>query len=89
MAKATARATASRGIAISSRPAISALATSGPAPRRGALRPGLRPDEVLPLVCFLRRLDTRTDPRVPQLLDLVLGAATPGPRPAGRAPGGG
>jgi AcrR family transcriptional regulator len=47
----------------------------------GALRADLDPDEVLPLVAFLWQLDTRTDSRIPHLLDLVLDAAR-----AGRAP---
>jgi AcrR family transcriptional regulator len=59
--------------------AIDAILTAGAA--TGSLRADLRPDEVLPLVAFLWQLDTRTDPRIPHLLDLVLDAAR-----AGRAP---
>ncbi|MBM9506193.1 TetR/AcrR family transcriptional regulator [Actinacidiphila acididurans] len=42
----------------------------------GELRPDLGPEEVLPLVSFLWQLDTRSDPRIPHLLDLVLDAAS-------------
>jgi AcrR family transcriptional regulator len=60
--------------------AIDAILTAGV--ETGALRADLRPDEVLPLVAFLWQLDTRTDPRIPHLLDLVLDAARAGrPRP--------
>jgi AcrR family transcriptional regulator len=37
----------------------------------GVLRDDVRPDEVLPLVSFLWQLDTRTDKRIPHLLELV------------------
>ncbi|MEU6405560.1 helix-turn-helix domain-containing protein [Streptomyces sp. NPDC046985] len=37
-----------------------------------ALRSDLDAEEVLPLVAFLWQLDTRTDPRIPHLLDVVL-----------------
>jgi AcrR family transcriptional regulator len=56
--------------------AIDAILTAGVEAR--ALRADLRPDEVLPLVAFLWQLDTRTDPRIPHLLDLVLDAARVG-----------
>lgn len=59
--------------------AIGAILTAGA--RTGALREDLRPDEVLPLVAFLWQLDTRTDPRIPHLLDLVLDAARTRPEP--------
>ncbi|HET6499666.1 MAG TPA: TetR/AcrR family transcriptional regulator [Amycolatopsis sp.] len=42
----------------------------------GVLRPDLRPDELLPLVGFLWHLDTRTDDRIPHLLDLVFDAVS-------------
>jgi AcrR family transcriptional regulator len=53
--------------------AIGAILTAGV--QAGSLRADLRPDEVLPLAAFLWQLDTRTDPRVPHLLDLVTDAA--------------
>jgi len=56
--------------------AIGAILTAGAG--TGALRADLNPDEVLPLVSFLWQLDTRTDPRIPHLLDLVLDAARAG-----------
>jgi len=56
--------------------AIDAILTAGA--EAGVLRPDLRPEEVLPLVGFLWQLDTRTDARIPHLLDLVLDAAAPG-----------
>jgi AcrR family transcriptional regulator len=39
---------------------------------RGLLRPDLDAQEVLPLVAFLWQLDTRSDSRIPHLLDVVL-----------------
>lgn len=53
--------------------AIGALLRAGT--EAGVLRPDLDPGEVLPLVGFLWQLDTRADPRVPHLLDLVVDAA--------------
>lgn len=53
--------------------AIGAILRAGT--EAGALRPDLRADEVLPLVGFLWQLDTRTDLRIPHLLDLVVDAA--------------
>ncbi|OBF11735.1 TetR/AcrR family transcriptional regulator [Mycobacterium sp. ACS4331] len=40
----------------------------------GTLRPDARAEDVLPLVSFLWRLDTRVDDRVPHLLNLVVDA---------------
>jgi AcrR family transcriptional regulator len=54
--------------------AIDAILRSGV--DAGVLRPDLRPDEVLPLVSFLWQLDTRSDERIPHLLDLVVDAAS-------------
>lgn len=54
--------------------AIDAILRSGA--DAGVLRPDLRPDEVLPLVSFLWQLDTRSDERIPHLLDLVVDAAS-------------
>jgi AcrR family transcriptional regulator len=59
--------------------AIDAILAAGVA--AGVLREDLEAAEVLPLVGFLWQLDTRTDPRIPHLLDLVLDAASAG-RPA-------
>lgn len=50
--------------------AIAALLDAGKA--AGELREDIRPDELLPLVSFLWQLDTRHDPRIPHLLDLVI-----------------
>lgn len=50
----------------------------------GVLRPDLSPEDVLPLVGFLWQLDTRQDPRIPHLLDLVRDAATIGRSPSVR-----
>ena len=52
--------------------AIGALLAAGV--RTETLRADLRSDEVLPLVAFLWQLDTRHDPRIPRLLDLVTDA---------------
>jgi AcrR family transcriptional regulator len=52
--------------------AIAAILDAGV--RTGLLRPDLEASEVLPLVAFLWQLDTRTDRRVPHLLDVVLDA---------------
>jgi AcrR family transcriptional regulator len=49
--------------------AIATLLDTGKA--AGELREDIRPDELLPLVSFLWQLDTRHDPRIPHLLDLV------------------
>jgi AcrR family transcriptional regulator len=49
--------------------AIAALLDAGKA--AGELREDIRSDELLPLVSFLWQLDTRHDPRIPHLLDLV------------------
>lgn len=49
--------------------AIAALLNAGQA--AGELREDMRPDELLPLVSFLWQLDTRNDPRIPHLLDVV------------------
>jgi AcrR family transcriptional regulator len=49
--------------------AIAALLDAGK--DAGELREDIKPDEVLPLVSFLWQLDTRHDPRIPHLLDLV------------------
>ena len=52
--------------------AIAAILDAGKA--AGELREDIRPDELLPLVSFLWQLDTRHDPRIPRLLDLVTDA---------------
>lgn len=52
--------------------AIGALLDAGKAD--GTVRPDAAPDELLPLAAFLWHLDTRADPRVPRLLDLVAAA---------------
>lgn len=52
--------------------AIRALLDAGV--RSGGLRAGVTPDEVLALTGFLWHLDTRSDPRIPRLLDLVVDA---------------
>jgi AcrR family transcriptional regulator len=49
--------------------AIAALLDAGK--DAGELREDIKPDEVLPLASFLWQLDTRHDPRIPHLLDLV------------------
>jgi AcrR family transcriptional regulator len=49
--------------------AIAAILDAGQA--AGELREDIRPDELLPLVSFLWQLDTRHDPRISHLLDLV------------------
>ena len=49
--------------------AIAVLLNAGQA--AGELREDMRPDELLPLVSFLWQLDTRNDPRIPHLLDVV------------------
>jgi AcrR family transcriptional regulator len=49
--------------------AIAALLDAGKT--SGELRKDIEPDELLPLVSFLWQLDTRRDPRIPHLLDLV------------------
>ena len=51
---------------------IAAILDAGKA--AGELREDIRPDELLPLVSFLWQLDTRHDPRIPHLLDLVTDA---------------
>jgi AcrR family transcriptional regulator len=54
--------------------AIATLLDAGQA--AGEIRADFRPDELLPLVSFLWQLDTRHDPRIPHLLDLVTDALT-------------
>jgi AcrR family transcriptional regulator len=49
--------------------AIAAILNAGQA--AGELREDMRPDELLPLVSFLWQLDTRNDPRISHLLDVV------------------
>ena len=50
----------------------------------GELREDIRPDELLPLVSFLWQLDTRHDPRIPHLLDLVTDGISSKPRREGK-----
>lgn len=53
--------------------AIDAILNAGT--RVGVLRPDLSAEEVLPLAGFLWQLDSRTDLRIPHLLDLIVDAA--------------
>ncbi|MFC4244514.1 TetR/AcrR family transcriptional regulator [Gryllotalpicola reticulitermitis] len=50
--------------------AIRAMLDAGA--ERGTLRPDLDAEELLPLVGFLWQLDTRSDTRIPHLLDIVV-----------------
>ncbi len=59
--------------------AIGQLLTAGQSTK--TLRGDAHPEDVLPLVSFLWRLDTRVDDRVPHLLDLVVDALRARPQP--------